>query len=425
VAATRDASAARVDGLTRRAGASSLLLGVTVVLTSLSLRSPVTSIGALLRDIQADLAMSDTMAGVLTMLPPLSFGVFGLLAGALTRRFGTARVLVGALVLMSVGLLARAVSPDTTSLIALTLVTLVGMALGNVLVPVAVKSWFPERVGRMTGLYSTALMTGTAIAAAATVPIATALGGWRVGLAIWAVPAVAALVPWALARRRTPVGQPLIDDAVAAEIGFEPVADDEIVRRVRRSPQAWGLTVFFGIQGFEAYVVMGWLTAILQDAGVSPARAGVLLGITMGIGIPFALIIPPFAARGPDQRGWVIGLAIPPVVAYFGLLFAPAAAPLVWSVLLGLGLATFPLALLLIGLRARTSAGTSAMSSLVQGIGYLVAVTGPFTVGFLRDVTDAWTVPLIVLLVLIVPRTVGGMVAARPGHVDDLREGRS
>jgi MFS transporter, CP family, cyanate transporter len=196
------------------------------------------------------------------------------------------------------------------------------------------------------------------------------------------------------------------------------VADRDVVRRVRRSPQAWGLTAYFGIQGFEAYVVMGWLTAILQDAGVSPARAGVLLG-RHGDRDPVRAADPPLAARRPDQRPWILGLSLPPVVAYVGLLVAPGAAPLLWVVLLGLGLATFPLALLMIGMRARTSAATSALSSLAQGIGYLVAVTGPFTVGLLRDVTGGWTAPLVVLLLLLVPRTVGGMIAARPGHVDD------
>lgn len=404
--------------MSRRTGPPALLLGATLVLTSLNLRAAVTSVGALLRDIQADLALSDTLAGVLTTLPVLAFGVFGLLASRFARRIGTSAALVVSLMVMTVGLAVRALSPNAGWLLVLTVVTLAGMAVGNVLVPVAVKAWFPHAVGRITGYYSVAILLGTSIPAAASVPIAEALGSWRAGLGWWALPTAVALLPWLAVRRMTPSDRRMIVDRAASDV-TAAATDAALTRWVRRRPQSWALMVFFGIQSTEAYVAMGWLATIFQDAGVSASRAGWLLAITMGLSAPLALIVPRMASRRPDQRGWVVVLTAASIAAYLGLLIAPSAAPLLWSVLLGVGLGAFPLALLLIGMRARTSAGTAALSSLTQGFGYLLAAVGPVAVGAMREATGGWNAPLIVMLVLVTPKLFAGLIAGRPGHVDD------
>ncbi|TVR34658.1 MAG: MFS transporter [Nitriliruptor sp.] len=389
-------------------GPTALLLGTTLLLTALNLRAAVTSVGAVLPEIQAGVGMSDSVAGVLTTLPVLAFGIVGLLAARLGRRMGTDRALVAALLLITVGLVVRALAPTTGWVLVTSLVALCGMAIGNVLVPVTVKAWFPDAVGRYTGLYSLGIMVGTAVPVAVTVPLADLGGGWRFGLGIWAVPAALALVPWVLVSRRSeglarpaPTGVPF-----AGSSG------------VRRSVKAWALMVFFGIQSMEAYVAMGWLPSIFQDAGVSPTRAGLLTALTMVLGVPVALLVPPLAARRPDQRGWVVALVAASVLGYLGLWLAAGRAPLLWSLLLGIGLGAFPLALLLIGLRARSPQTTSELSSLVQGWGYLLAAMGPLAIGVLHEVTGGWDVPLVALLVLLLPKLIAGLIAGAPGVVD-------
>jgi MFS transporter, CP family, cyanate transporter len=427
-----------------RPGPSTALLAVTLLLTALNLRGAVSSVGPVLRDMQLDLGMSDSAAGVLTTLPAFAFGFVGLLTAHIGRRMGTERALLVALALISTGLLVRVIVPGVGLLLVTSLLALIGIAVANVLVPVAVKSWFPDDVGKMTGWYSTALTFGVAVPAATTVPIAEAFGGWRVGLGVWALPALVALLPWALiarSRRRPPTsglegarpsgssGTPPDGEAPEATTPAAgsvegAVRDGPVVGQtsppvaVHRQLRAWALTVFFGLQALEAYTTMGWLPAILQDAGVSPGRAGVMLAVTMGLGAPISLVIPRLAARSPDQRPWVVGLTVMSVAAYIGLIVAPASAPWVWSILLGIGLGAFPLVLVLIGLRAATTAGTVALSSLVQGVGYLVAALGPVTIGVLHERTGGWVVPLLVLLGLLVPKFVAGLIAAAPGTVD-------
>jgi CP family cyanate transporter-like MFS transporter len=99
---------------------------------------------------------------------------------------------------------------------------------------------------------------------------------------------------------------------------------------------------------------------------------------------------------------------------WLGVIFAPTAAPYPWVVLLGLGQnASFPLALTLIVLRGGTVTSTSALSTLVQTVGYLFAAVGPLAIGAVHDITGSWTPALIVLLALLVPQMAIGLAAAR------------
>ena len=92
-----------------------------------------------------------------------------------------------------IGLLVRLV-PGLAFLFLGTALAGAAIAVGNVLLPVLVRGNFPDRVGLLTGMYTTALVGFAALAAGVTVPIADAFGGgWRPGLAIWAVPAAAVL----------------------------------------------------------------------------------------------------------------------------------------------------------------------------------------------------------------------------------------
>jgi MFS transporter, CP family, cyanate transporter len=390
-----------------RSGAVAVVAGAALLLTAFNLRPGVPSVGALLRDLQAGTGMSTTAAGVLTTLPTICFGVFALLGGVLGRRLGTARALAVGMALTALGLGLRAAVDTPGAVIAWTVPALAGMGVGNVLLPVAVKAWFPERIGRATGAYSLSIVLGTAIAAAVSVPVAEALGSWRFGLGVWALPPLLALPPlvW-LARGR---------DSTHAE---EDVPDPAAAATLTRNPRVWAFAGFFGLQSISAYVMFGWLPTIYQDAGIPADTAGLLLSLVIALGAPLALVLPIVAARRDDQRAMAIGLTALIGLAYAGLIVAPAGAPWVWAALLGVGFGVFPFALLLIGLRASTARGVVQLSALTQGAGYLLAAGGPLGFGALRDVTGDWTVPLLVLAVLLVPQAWCGWVIGRPGHVD-------
>lgn len=384
-----------------RAVAGGALLATAVVFAALNLRPAVTSVGPLLDKAQADLGASATWAGVLTTLPSLCFAVAGLAAPALARRVGVGASVAIALAVLSVGLVVRVLDGPLVVLGG-TLVTGAGIALANVVIPVVVKDNFPARIGLMTGIYTAALQGGAAFGSAVTPPMDDVLGGWREAWAGWAVLAVAALALWLLAARRRFSGG---------------AARHERGRSLLRNRLAWIVTVFFGLQAFGAYIVMGWFAQVLMDAGVSRGDAGLLQGLMSLLAVPISLVVPAVAARQGSQTWWIVGLSMAGVAGNIGLIIAPSAAPLLWSVLVGAGMSVFSLALTTIALRARSGPDTASLSGMAQGYGYLIAAPGPLLFGFLHDLTAAWTIPLLVFTAVILAQSVFGGLAGRDRYV--------
>lgn len=391
------------------------LLVLGIVLSALNLRPAITSLGALLEEVRDGLGMSGSVAGLLTSVPPLCFAVFGVMAPRLARRFGPGAVVCAGMVAITAGLLIRPYAGGTAGFLAASALALMGIAVSNVLMPVIVKRWFPDRVGSMTGLYSMALALGTAAAAAVTVPMTKALGGsWQSGLTVWAALAAAAVLPWIpFVRQR---------DAAPAE---QPAVRQEHARveapalRITRSRTAWALAVFFGLQATAAYITMGWMAQIFRDAGVPAGTAGLLLAVTMVMGVPLAFVIPRVAARLPHQGPIVITLGACGLAGYAGLYLAPAAGAWAWALLLGIANCAFPLALTMVGMRARTGAGVAQLSAFAQSTGYLISIPGPLLVGVLYQHSGGWGLPIALMAALMVPQMAVGVLAGRNRTVED------
>ncbi|MFI8208541.1 CynX/NimT family MFS transporter [Streptomyces werraensis] len=395
------------------------LLVAGIVLAALNLRPAITSFGALLEEVRDGLGMSGSVAGLLTSLPALCFAVFGVTAPRLARRFGPGAVVCAGMAAIATGLLVRPFVGTTAAFLLTSGLALAGIAVSNVLMPVIVKRWFPDRVGSMTGLYSMALALGTASAAAVTVPVTDALGGdWQAGLAVWAALAAAAVLPW-LAFVRDGGGTPGPGDGRPEErhAGQAPVL------RITHSRTAWALAVFFGLQATAAYITMGWMAQIFRDAGVPAGRAGLLLAVTMVMGVPLAFVIPRLAARLPRQGPIVLALGVSGLIGYAGLYFAPAAGAWVWAVLLGVANCAFPLALTMVGMRARTGGGVAQLSAFAQSTGYLISIPGPLLVGVLYQHSGGWGLPIALMAGLMVPQMIVGVLAGRDRTVEDEAAG--
>ncbi|MGW1840138.1 CynX/NimT family MFS transporter [Streptomyces sp. NPDC002067] len=380
-----------------------------LVLAALNLRPAITSLGALMEEVRAGLGMSGTVAGLLTSVPALCFAAFGIAAPRLARRLGPGAVVCAGMAAIAVGVAVRPFTGNTAGFLTASALALAGIAVSNVLLPAVIKSWFPDRVGPMTGVYSMALALGTSLAAATTVPLTAAVGGWRPGLALWAALAVAAVIPWILiVRRRGTTAAP----GAAGHAAERPI-------RIATSPTAWSLAVFFGLQATAAYITMGWMPQIFRDAGVSAGTAGVLLAVTMAISVPLSFVLPRMASRMRHQGPLAASLGLCGLAGYAGLWFAPASGAWLWALLMGISNCAFPLALTMIGMRATSAAGVVKLSAFAQCVGYLISLPGPLLVGALYQHSGGWGIPIALMAGLMVPQIAVGVLAGRDRRIED------
>ncbi|MEI2778217.1 MAG: MFS transporter [Tetrasphaera sp.] len=380
---------------------------IAIVLVAVNLRPGATSPGPVLAELQDGLGMSEGLAGALTGLPGLCFGVIGLLAVTLARLVGTTFGIGIGLVAVVAGLLLRSLARDPGVFLVLSALALGGMALGNVLVPAWIKSHPAQQVLLQT-VFGAGLMVGGASAALLTAPVADSGGGWRPALGLWGLPAALAVPLWLWlgirehrlpADHRSPLAQP--------NLGLV------------RSPTTVALTAMFGIQSMQAYVQFGWLPQIYRDAGLSAAAAGSLTALLTGIGFLGALSMPSIIERGRGLRAWMASFGVLLIAGYLGLFLAPATLPWLWAVLLGVSGFAFPTAMALLTARTRDPAVTAQVSGFVQPIGYLLAALGPFGVGLLHAATGGWTLVLIVLAAFGIPLSWFSVRLAGPTFVDD------
>jgi MFS transporter, CP family, cyanate transporter len=399
-AGERTDSAVRPDTRAER-----ILVVVGIVVLAFNLRPAAVSVGPVLDEITDGLRMSNTTAGLLTTLPVLSFAGIGALAPWLARVLGLHRVTLAALLCVVVGLGLRSHIDHVAAFLLLSMLALAGMATANVLLPSLVKLHFPHRIGLMTSIYTTSLAIGLTLASVLTVPIAEHYGSWRWGLFAWAATALVAALPW--------IG------LIRHDLAPETESHDISLGAVARTRLGWGMALFFGFQSLQAYSVFGWFAQVYRDAGFSPGTAGLLLGVVTAMSIPLSFWLPSVAARMENQTWLIVALVACYPIGYLGLIVAPVAGAWLWAVLVGVAASVFPVVLTLIGLRARSSEGTAALSGFTQSVGYLIAAIGPFGMGVLYDLTGGWTVPLTALIVLVAPQLAAGLMVARPSYIED------
>ncbi len=389
-----------------------------ILLSAFNLRTAVTALTPVLDRVSEDLGFGATVIGLFGMLPTLAFAVTGVLTPRIAHRLGLERTVLLAMGLTAVGSLLRGVSGDTAALLAASTAALAGMGVGNVVLPPLVKRYFPDRIGPLSMAYISVLQVGTFLPAFVAVPLSARIG-WPASLASWAIPAVAAAVPWMVVLMRAPPQvHPLAVDAARLSDGVGHGVH-HARRPLWRLPLAWGMALMFGMTSLATYTVFTWLPAILVEAGGDRALGGNMVGMFSVLGLASSLTMPLLAVRLRRPLWLVAMCAGVLVLAYLGLLLSPLRGTMLWVFLLGLGPATFPLALTLINLRTRTAEGAAALSGFTQGVGYALSCAGPLVFGWLHEASHGWGLSFAFLGLCLVVLLAGGVLVNRPRQLED------
>lgn len=375
------------------------------MLLSLVMRPPLTSVGALLPEIKESLELVTWQVSLIAALPVLLFGFGAFFSPSLVRVFGVNRSIFILTVLLTAAIAAR-VAGDFALFAVGTFAIGFAIAVNNVLLPSFVRHEFSTSIPMATGAYAAIFGLSASVAAALAVPMSLALGSWRFSLLIWAAIALAASIAWVpFARMRHGM-----HSSAQSDFGAERMA-------VLRSKLGWSIIAFFALQSAGFYLVLNWLASILRDFGYSAIESGNLLALTTFIGVPFSLIASYFFTRMKSLAWLAVCVSLTTALGYLLLLISSDLA-VIGCILIGLGQATtFPMALSFISTRAANHVQTTQLSTLAQGIGYLIAAVCTFAVGALRDSFSSWLPGLLLILIATLAQTIAGYIAGKPGRI--------
>ena len=365
---------------------------------ALNLRIAVAEVPPVLRD----LSLGDFERSLLVTIPVICFSLAAFAGPPLSARLGEERVLLAMCAALCAGLALRPWWP-TLSLFAGTILCGLAVAVMNVMMPSVLRRRFPQHLGQMTAAYTMALSIGAGLAAGLTVPLMSALGGSvALALAVWAVPAGIGFLVWLPQTRRPLPGA----QSAGADVGL------------LKDLRAWHITLFFGLQSALYYTLLSWLPTIYRDHGASPVAAGAVLAVMSAVGIAGNFAAPLLAQRTGNAPLVVIGCSSLILLGLSGVLFVPTVLPLVWATLLGIGTGgTFSLTLLLMASRARDEIIARRLSSMAQGIGYMISALGPLVGGLLHSISGGWTLTILALIAICGAQLAAGVAAGRPGAV--------
>lgn len=360
-----------------------------IILVGSTLRAPLTSVGALIPAIRDDLSISHTVAGLITTLPLLAFALLSPLAPKISRRIGMERTIFLSLLILLLGIILRSLF-GVSFLFAGTILIGIGISFGNVLMPVAVQLNFPLRVGVVMGLYAVFMNVFAAIASGISVPLASLTKyDWRFSLIFWALLIIVAIFLW-LPQLKNGKEKRKVKARSAPKSN-----------KLWRSPLAWQITIFMGLQSLMFYTLITWLPDILAVYGYSQSAAGWMLFLMQLFIIPITFVIPVIAERLNQQSllGGIVGLSF--MLGVSGLLTGNKGIIPIAIIILGMaGGAAFSLCMMLFSLRTKDGDQAAEMSGMAQSFGYLLAALGPTLFGALHDLTNSWTAPLLLLIAL-------------------------
>ena len=394
----------------------SLLVGIVCI--GFILRGPIIAVAPITGTISAELSMSAAQAGLLTTLPVLCFALVTPLASVFVGKAGANFATTTAIIGVGIGSIVRSAG-GIEATFAGTVIMGAFITIGNVVIPVIIRRDVPaERVGIVTGAYTSALNVSSMITSLATVPLALAFG-WRGALLTWLGFVVLAAVAWLIAMgpRRAFRWGPV---QAGVETGaFETVAiDTRGIPLAAPEPRTWRnlsalfLALAFAGQAFSYYGLTAWFPTILeQELSYSAADAGSSSSVFQIAAVVGALGVPLVSKRLGIPVTFAIVSAL--WISFpLGMMLAPGAWA-VWGSLGGVAQGGgITIVFMLIVQLSLSGTHARRLSAMVQGMGYALGATAPTVVGAVHDATGAWTLPIATVLVATLVFTAAGLAGA-------------
>lgn len=387
-----------------------ILMGI--ILSTLNLRAAVTSLSGIFSVVGHHIQGFNI--SIVGMLPLLSFAIFGLLTPKISQKIGYEFTLLISMTCVGIGLLTRIFMPTFGGFCISSIISLSGMAFGNVLMPTMIKKYFSNNTGAITSLYSVLLAISAGIPSIISSNTVYNLG-WRFSLGIWSLVGFFAAIPWLIqilhlrnkGSNKTTL-QIKNHDSDSPQLTFS-----------LSSKTTWSVALLFGIGGMlPMYTMINWLPSYLKSVGFATTTVGTILFLYNTLGIFHSFLVPLFLERMKHPYLLIILAILLQISTFLGFWFFPHLS-LIWAIIAAPSLLTVPAAFQLFNTHSHTPAGTAAISSMSQFIGYLLAALGPLIFGWLKNITGTYNFSFSFLIVLSILTLFFGYQAMKPGYIED------
>jgi MFS transporter, CP family, cyanate transporter len=369
-------------------------------LSGACLRLTVLAVPPVVPLLHADLHLSETAIGWLSSLPPMLFAIAAVPGALLIARFGIVPALVVGLLLNAAGSAARAVFSDPAFLYASTIVMAAGVSIMQPSLPPLVRTWFPQRIGFATAVYTTGLLIGEVLAAGLTIPLILPLvhNSWRLNFVVWSIPVLATALLVAL---------------YAPKLGGAKSAVPAAGRRWWpdwRRPLIWKLGLILGSVNATYFVTNAFLPDYMTADGRPDLISSALTAINLGQ-LPAAFLMLGVAGRLVTKPWAYAATGTLAMVCLIGMLTMHGPWIVFWVAILGFtGAVTLILALALPSVLSapddvhRTSAG---MFTISYSLAMALSVVGGWLWDFTHSPTAGFApVAVCALLIIVLASTV-------------------
>lgn len=374
--------------MTKQTNKVIILLGI--ILLGMILRTPITSVGAIIGPLKNLLEINNTVAGLITTIPLIAFAIFSPFVAKISNKIGLEKTLYLAAIVTSIGLLLRFYI-NTSVFFVTTFIIGVGLTVGNVLLPGLAKKYFPENLGVMTGFYAVVMNVSASVAAGVSYPILSSnVGGekFSTGLAvnIWLIVSILNIVIYAIITKNSKSER--IEDKKSGGKGY------------LRSLKMWSVMLSMGLQSALFYCSVSWFAEIMISKGFTPSEAGLLLSISQFAQFPSTFLVPVLAEKIKNKLIIPIFIAMGYVASLIGMIYIQGnfALMTIYIVLFALaGGGSFSYVMYLFSAKSKNEEEAADISGLAQAGGYWLAAIFPPLLGYVRDVLN-WDVAIYILI---------------------------
>ena len=376
--------------MTKQTNKVIILLGI--IFLGMILRTPITSVGAIIGPLKKLLEINNTVAGLITTIPLIAFAIFSPFVAKISNKIGLEKTIFLATIVASIGLLLRFYI-NTSVFFVTTFIIGVGITVGNVLLPGLTKKYFPENLGVMTGFYAVIMNVSASIAAGISYPILnTNIGGekFSTGLAvnIWLIISVLNIVIYAIITKNSK-SERIVKDKKTGVTGY------------LKSLKMWSVMLSMGLQSALFYCSVSWFAEIMISKGFTPSEAGLLLSISQFAQFPSTFLVPVLAEKIKNKLIIPIFITLGYVASLIGMVYIQGnfALMTIYIVLFALaGGGSFSYVMYLFSAKSKNEEEAADISGLAQAGGYWLAAIFPPLLGYIRDVLN-WDVAIYILIV--------------------------